>query len=68
MKKNLKNSITMPKKIERETLWDFSTSILCENMKKLKGDPLMKVFFENKMSQGRNYSEGVPFGPVEFLR
>ena len=38
-------SLTMPKKIERGTLWDFSTSILSQNsknQKKLKGGPLGK--------------------------
>ena len=27
----------MPKKTERRTIWDFSTSILLQNSKKLKG-------------------------------
>ena len=33
----------MPKKLKGGTLWDFSTSILSQNMKKLK-----KIFFSGK--------------------
>ena len=33
------------KKLKRGTFWDFSTSILSQNSKKLKGDPLGKNFF-----------------------
>ena len=29
----------MPKKTERGTLWDFSTSILSQNSKKIEGGP-----------------------------
>ena len=36
----------MPKKIERGTLWDFPTSILSQNIKKMQGDPLGKKFSE----------------------
>ena len=38
----------MLKKTERGTLWDFSTSILSQNIKKMQGDPLGKKFFEKK--------------------
>ena len=52
----------MPKKTEK--FWDFSTSILSENIKKIEGGPFgQKVFFEKKVSQSRKYSKGVPFGP-----
>ena len=30
-------SLTMPKKLKRGTLWDFSTSILSQNGKKIEG-------------------------------
>ena len=40
-----KNSLTVPKKLKGETLWDFSTSILSQNIKKLKGDPLRNNIF-----------------------
>ena len=36
------------KKLKRGTLWDFSTSILSQNIKKMQGDPLGKNFFEKK--------------------
>ena len=46
----------------------FSTSILSENIKKLKGDgTLWWIFFEKKVSQSRKYSKGVPIGPLSFL-
>ena len=35
--KKLKKSLTMPKQTERRTLWDFSSFILSQNSKKLKG-------------------------------
>ena len=38
----------MPKKTERGTLWDFSTFILSQNIKKTHGDPLGKNFFRKK--------------------
>ena len=37
--KKIEKSLTMPKKLKGGTLWDFSTSILSENIKKLKGGP-----------------------------
>ena len=37
------------KKTEGGTLWDFSTSILSQNIKKMQGgDPLGKIFFSKK--------------------
>ena len=32
----------MPKKLKGGTLWDFPTSILSQNIKKMQGDPLRK--------------------------
>ena len=48
MENKLKKSLTMPKETERGTLWDFSTSILSENIQKFKGDPLVIFFFRKK--------------------
>ena len=51
VEKNLVKKNSTPKKVsqcrktERGTLRDFSTSILSQNIKKLKGDPLGKFFF-----------------------
>ena len=42
----------MPKKTEKRTHWDFSTSILLQNSKKLKGDPLVGNNFLEKKSHG----------------
>ena len=46
-------------KTGRGTLWDFSTSVLSGNSKKLKGDPLGKTFFsQKKVSQSRKVFKG----------
>ena len=44
-------SLTMPKKTERGTLWDFSTSILSQNSRKLKGDPSGKIVFQKNNAE-----------------
>ena len=36
------------KKLKGGTFWDFSTSILSQNIKKMQGDPLGKNFFRKK--------------------
>ena len=42
------------KKTERGTLWDFLTSILSQNIKKMQGGPFGEnFFFEKKVSQCR---------------
>ena len=46
-KKNQKN-LTMPKKLKGGTLWDFSTSILSQNSKKIEGGPFGKFFSSEK--------------------
>ena len=46
----MKKSLTMPKKTERETLWGFSTSILSQNSKKLKGAFWAKNFPEKSLA------------------
>ena len=38
----------MPKKTERGTLWDISTSILSQNIKKNAGGPFGEIFFSKK--------------------
>ena len=45
------------KKTERGTLWDFSTSILSQNIKKMQGDPLGKIFFSKKKSRSAEKNE-----------
>ena len=54
-------------KIERGSLWDFSTSIQSENIKKLKGDPLVKFFFEKKFHRAENTLREYPLAPLSFL-
>ena len=46
------------KKLKGGTLWNFSTSILSQNSKKMKGDPLGKFFFRKKVSQCRKNERG----------
>ena len=43
--------VSQCRKTERGTLWDFLTSILSQNIKKMQGDPSGKIFFEKKVSQ-----------------
>ena len=64
--KILKKSLTMPKTLKGWTLWGFSTSILSQNIKKLKGDPFGKIFFpekslnaEKKLKRGTLWSRPV---------
>ena len=42
----LKSSVSriVPKNVKEGTLWDFSTSILSQNIKKLKGEPFGDFF------------------------
>ena len=48
----------MPKKTERGTLWDFSTSILSQNIKKNAGGTLWgKFFFSKKKSRSAEKNE-----------
>ena len=51
-------NLTMPKKTERGTLWDFSTSILPQNIKKMQGDgPFGVNFFFEKKSRSAEKNE-----------
>ena len=47
-------SLTMPKKLGRETLWDFSTSILSQSSKTVEKDPLgiEKMLTSQKKMEG----------------
>ena len=46
-------------KTERRDPWDFSTSILSQNIKKLEGD-ILGIFFSKKVSQCQKIEKG-PF-------
>ena len=46
------------KKLKGGTLWDFSTSILSQNIKKMQGDPLGKNFFEKKSRSAEKNERG----------
>ena len=50
----------MPKKTVRLTLWDFPTSILTQNSKKLKGALWAKKFFSKKKSRSAENERGDP--------
>ena len=61
VKKNfLKESLTMPKKLKGGTLWDFSTSVLSENSKKLKGGPFGEIFFEKSLTEPKSTQREYP--------
>ena len=46
---------------------DFLTSVLSENSKKLKGDPLGNFFFEKKSHRAENTLKEYPLVPLSFL-
>ena len=52
LKKNFflfsEENLTMPKKLKGGTLWDFPTSILSQNIKKMQGGPFEEKKFEKK--------------------
>ena len=58
--------VSQCRKIERGTLWDFSTSILSQNSKKIEGDPSGKIFSEKKVSQCRKKLKGGSFGLARY--
>ena len=43
-----KKSHNAEKKLKGGTLWDFSTSILSQNIKKMQGGPFGEIFFSKK--------------------
>ena len=58
-KKFWKKSLTMPKKLKGRTLWGFSTFILSQNIKKLKGGPFgEKLFFPEKSLNAEKTERG----------
>ena len=58
----------MPKKLKGGTLWDFSTSVLSENQKKLKGGPFGEnFFFEKKSHRAENTLREFPLVLLSFL-
>ena len=55
-----KKSHNAEEKLKGGTLWDFSTSILSQNIKKMQGDPLGKKFFEKKSRSAEKNERGDP--------
>ena len=51
-------NLTVPKKTERGTLWDFPTSGLSQNTKKIEGGPFGEKISGKKVSQCRKKLEG----------
>ena len=60
----------MPKKLKGGTLWDFPTSILSQNIKKMQGDPLReknsKKNPKKNVSQCRKKLKGGLFGLARY--
>ena len=50
----------MPKKTERGTLWDFPTSILSQNSKKIEGGPFEEKKFPEKSRSAEKNWKGNP--------
>ena len=66
MKKNPKKSLNSEKKLKRgTTLCDFSTSILSQNIKKLKGGPFGEFF---KKKKSHNAEKKLKEGPFSLSR
>ena len=51
-KKWFLNSVTVPKNVERGTLWDFLTSIVLQNIERNEEDPLVQSKKFQKKSHG----------------
>ena len=60
-KNHEKKSHNSEKKLKGGTLWDFSTSILSQIIKKLKGGPFGDFFFEKKSHNAeKKFERGDP--------
>ena len=57
----------MPKKLKGGTLWDFSTSVLSENSKKIEEGALWRNFFRKKSHKAENTLREYPLVPLSFL-
>ena len=71
MKKKLEKKSHNAEKTERGTYWDFSTSILSQNSKKIEGGPLGNFFAGKIVSQCRKKLKGGKTGKtflVQFAR
>ena len=51
---------TMPKKLKRGTLWDFSTSILSQNIKKMQAGPFGEKNSEKMSRSAKKIERGDP--------
>ena len=61
-------NLTMPKKLKGGPFWDFSTSVLSENSKKIEGEPFGNFFFRKKVSQSQKYSKAVPLSFLDEVK
>ena len=50
------------KKLKGGTLWDFPTTILTQNTKKIEGGPFGENFFPKSLAVPKKKLKGVPFG------
>ena len=57
----LEKSLTMPKKLKGGTLWDFPTSILSQNSKKIEGGPFRKnIYRKESLTMPKKTESGDP--------
>ena len=61
-----KKSHNAEKKLKGGTLWDFSTSILSQNIKKMQGGPFGEKFFEKKSLAVPKKWKGGVFGLARY--
>ena len=59
-------NLTMPKKTDKGTLWDFSASILSQNSRKNEGGSFGEIFSEKKSHSAEKNWKGGPFGLARY--
>ena len=65
-KTNFRKKSHNAEKLKGGTLWDFSTSILSQNIIKMQGDPLGGKFFSKKSLAVPKKMKGGPFGLARY--
>ena len=61
-----KKSNNAEKKLKGGTLWDFSTSILSQNIKKMQGGPFEEKIFSKKKPRSAEKNERGAFGLARY--
>ena len=64
--KNILKKVSQCRKNWKGTLWDFSTSVLSENSKKIEGGTLLGFFFRKMSHSAENTLRQYPLVPQKF--